>query len=158
LVPPDPAAVAKAFDEAGARFVLIGGFAVIAHSVVRTTEDSDLLIPDDESNDMAIFEALRALDAIGVNGEQPSVALITQRSSFRLRTPRAGTVDLIRGGLPPLDWDTVLERSIAGSVHGTEMRIAGLESLVAFKRLAGRPRDLADLSDLEALHGPLPNA
>jgi hypothetical protein len=156
LVPPDPAAVARAFNEAGADFILIGGFAVIAHSVLRTTEDSDLLIPDDETNDRAIFDALLTLDAVGMNGEEVTVERITQRSSFRMMTPGAGTVDLIRGGLPPLDLESVLKRSINGTVHGAEMRIAGLESLVAFKRLAGRPRDLADLSDLEAVHGPLP--
>jgi len=34
--------------------------------------------------------------------------------------------------------------------------VAGLASLVAFKRLAGRPRDRLDLEELEARHGPLP--
>jgi hypothetical protein len=34
--------------------------------------------------------------------------------------------------------------------------VAGLASMVAFKRLAGRPRDRNDLDELEARYGPLP--
>lgn len=39
--------------------------------------------------------------------------------------------------------------------HGS-FRVAGLASLVGFKRLAGRPQDRADLIELEAIHGELP--
>jgi hypothetical protein len=35
----------------GARFVVIGGFAVIANRFVRATEDIDFLVPDDSEND-----------------------------------------------------------------------------------------------------------
>jgi hypothetical protein len=39
---------------------------------------------------------------------------------------------------------------------GVPFRYAGLATLVAFKRLAGRPHDRLDLEELEAMHGPLP--
>ena len=39
---------------------------------------------------------------------------------------------------------------------GVEFRVAGLSSIVAFKRLAGRPRDRNDLAELEEIHGELP--
>jgi hypothetical protein len=35
-------------------------------------------------------------------------------------------------------------------------RVAGLRSIVGFKRLAGRPQDRRDLEELESLHGELP--
>ena len=35
-------------------------------------------------------------------------------------------------------------------------RVAGLASIVGFKRLADRPQDRADLSELESIHGTLP--
>jgi hypothetical protein len=34
--------------------------------------------------------------------------------------------------------------------------VAGLSTIVGFKRLAGRPRDRNDLAELEACHGKLP--
>jgi hypothetical protein len=39
---------------------------------------------------------------------------------------------------------------------GQTIRFAALPSIVDFKRLAGRPQDRLDLSELEALHGELP--
>jgi hypothetical protein len=36
--------ICRALEEAGARYVLIGGFAVILHGGERTTKDIDLLV------------------------------------------------------------------------------------------------------------------
>jgi hypothetical protein len=41
-------------------------------------------------------------------------------------------------------------------VDGIPAPICSLADLVTLKRTAGRERDLADLSDLEAAHGELP--
>jgi hypothetical protein len=39
---------------------------------------------------------------------------------------------------------------------GQAIRVAALPSVVGFKRLAGRPQDQLDLSELEAIYGNLP--
>ncbi len=39
---------------------------------------------------------------------------------------------------------------------GFEFLVAGLSSIVGFKRLAGRPRDRNDLIGLAEIHGELP--
>ena len=63
----------------------------------------------------------------------------------------------MRGGLPPLDYDTVAQSASRLEVDdGQQAPVAALGSLVGFKRLAGRLQDQLDLSKLEALHGPLP--
>lgn len=69
---------------------------------------------------------------------------------------RHGIIDLLRGGLPPLDFDTVAERALRLDIEGQPAYVADLRSIVGFKRLADRPRDRNDLLELEALHGPLP--
>jgi hypothetical protein len=58
--------------------------------------------------------------------------------------------------LPPLDYETVSANAMTGSLRGGEVRVAGLSSLVGFKRLAGRKQDLADLEALERVNGELP--
>jgi hypothetical protein len=35
-----------------------------------------------------------------------------------------------------------------------EIRVASLGALRAMKRAAGRPKDLLDLAELDAIHGP----
>jgi predicted nucleotidyltransferase len=47
LPEPDLARALAALNAAGARYVVIGGFAVIANAHVRATEDVDLLVPDE---------------------------------------------------------------------------------------------------------------
>ena len=74
---------------------------------------------------------------------------------IRVRS-RHGIVDLLRGGSPPLDFETVAARAIEGEVGGAAAKFASLRSIVGFKRLAGRPQDRRDLEELEALNGELP--
>ncbi len=59
-------------------------------------------------------------------------------------------------GVAPLDFATVDAGAVTGVVEGVGVRVAGLERLVAFKRLADRPRDRLDLEELAARHGELP--
>ena len=44
--PDDVVRICRALNEAGARYLLIGGFAVIAHGAGRFTKDIDLLVDD----------------------------------------------------------------------------------------------------------------
>lgn len=156
LVDPDLAAITGALLEAGAAFVVIGGFAVIANDYVRATEDVDLLIPDDVENDRALDAALTALEARWVAPDRPFAAGdLAEREHSRLWT-RAGLVDLVREGAAPLDFATVREHAHQADLGAGRFQVAGLSSIVAFKRLAGRPRDKADLEELREIHGDLP--
>ena len=54
--------ICRALNEAGARYLLIGGFAVIAHGGARTTKDIDLLVDSSAENVVRIRQALRILE------------------------------------------------------------------------------------------------
>lgn len=152
---PDLRGVVAALLEAGARFVVIGGFAVIANDYVRATEDVDLLIPDDPSNDVALDGGLLSVNAAWSDGRPFAAGALGGREHSRLVTS-VGIMDLLREGAPPLDFDTVAAGALTADLGDGPFPIAGLESVVAFKRLAGRPRDRNDLLELEERHGPLP--
>ncbi len=153
---PELDVAAGAMVEAGARFVVVGGFAVIANRFVRATEDVDFLVPDDLDNDRRVLVALRQLDAVRHRDEMPirDEHLLGQT---HLRTiTRAGVIDVMRGGLPPLDFETVASEAMTANYDGLEFPVAGLSSIVGFKRLAGRPQDRRDLEQLAEIHGELP--
>jgi hypothetical protein len=57
----------RALNDAGARYVLIGGFAVIAHGGARTTKDVDLLVDAAPENIARVKQALRVLEDQAVN-------------------------------------------------------------------------------------------
>jgi hypothetical protein len=153
---PDLNGVVTDANAVGLRFVVIGGFSVIANGYLRATDDSDLLVPDDPNTNDAV---LRFLDRVGAtrlrDGKKLTHQEIAAADHLRVNS-RHGIIDIMHGGLPPLDYDTVVQDAITIDVAGQSARVAGLRSIVGFKRLADRPRDRNDLMELEAFHGSLP--
>jgi Nucleotidyl transferase AbiEii toxin, Type IV TA system len=139
-----------------ARFVVVGGFSVIANRFVRATEDIDFLVPDDPENDRRVLSALRRLEGVRLRDDEPlKDEHLLNQTHLRAKTS-AGVIDVMRGGLPPLDFETVEERAISADYGGVNFLLAGLSSIVGFKRLADRPRDRNDLIGLAEIHGELP--
>jgi hypothetical protein len=153
---PDLAGVVADADAAGLPYVVIGGFSVIFHGFVRATRDSDLLVPDGPDSDAAVLRFLDRTDARRLaDGKTLNAEDIAGVEHLRI-TSRNGIVDIMHGGLPPLDYQTVSQRAESIDWHGQTVRVASLPSIVGFKRLARRPQDQADLAELEAIHGTLP--
>ena len=151
---PDFVGVITAANEVGLPYVVIGGFAVIANQYVRGTEDVDPLVDDDHSFDRELSRFLDHIDARR-NGAQVPADAVVHAETMRVDS-RFGQVDILRAGDPPVDFASVSDAAIRLTYHGQQARVASLASLVAFKRIAGRPRDRADLVELERIHGPLP--
>ncbi|HEY2479691.1 MAG TPA: pyridoxamine 5'-phosphate oxidase family protein [Solirubrobacterales bacterium] len=136
--------------------MVIDGFSVIAHGYLRATRDSDLLVPDGPEADAEILRFLERIEASRLHdGKRLASADIVGAPHLRVRS-RHGIVDILRGGLPPLDYDTVAADAIELNRGGEPVPFASLRSLVAFKRLAGRGQDRVDLENLERINGELP--
>jgi hypothetical protein len=153
---PDLDGVVADANAVGLPFIVIGGFSVIANGFLRATKDSDLLVPDGPEVDEAIARFLRRAEATRLHDDKTLLAAeIAEAHHLRVRS-RHGIVDIMRGGLPPLDYETVAARAIEGEAGGEPAKFAGLRSIVGFKRLAGRGQDRRDLEELESFHGELP--
>lgn len=153
---PDLVGVIADANAAGLEHVVIGGFSVIFHGYVRATRDSDLLVPDGEEADETILRFLELVDGRRLSdGKKLAIDDIAGAEHLRVNS-RRGIIDLIRGGSPPLDFDTVSDRADTVEWEGQTVRVAALPSVVGFKRLARRPQDRVDLEELEAIHGDLP--
>ena len=153
---PDLAGVIADANSAGLRHVVIGGFSVIFHGYVRATRDSDLLVPDGEEADETILRFLEVADGRRLSdGKKLTIGDISGAEQLRVSS-RRGMIDIIRGGSPPLDFDTVSDRADTVEWEGQVVRVAALPSVVGFKRLAKRPQDQVDLEELKAIHGDLP--
>ena len=57
----DLARLASRLNELGAKYIVVGGFAIIAAGFARATMDIDLLVDVSEENDVKIREALQCL-------------------------------------------------------------------------------------------------
>lgn len=153
---PDLDGVVADANTVGLDYVVIGGFSVIANGFVRATKDSDLLVPDGRQADEAISRFLEQSEATRLyDGKVLTSEDVVGSTHLRVLT-RHGIVDIMRGGLPPLDYATVAERAFEADVGGQSAQVASLRSIVGFKRLANRGQDRRDLEELESLHGELP--
>jgi hypothetical protein len=153
---PDLSGVIADANAVGLEYVVIGGFSVIYHGYIRATKDSDLLVPDGPQADAAVLRFLNRTQAARLrDGKVLSPDDIASAENLRVASSR-GIIDIMRGGLPPLDFATVAAGALELDVDGQSARVAGLPSIVGFKRLAGRPQDQIDLAELEAIYGPLP--
>ena len=151
---PDLVGVITAANEVSLPYVIIGGFAVIANQYVRGTEDVDLLISGDHTFDDTLSRFLEHIEARRKGSPVPTSAIATAET-MRVES-RFGQVDLLREGEPPVDFASVSDAAIQLTFHGQAAPVASLASLVALKRIAGRPRDQLDLAELERIHGKLP--
>jgi hypothetical protein len=153
---PDLVGVVADADAVGLPYVVIGGFSVIFHGYVRATKDSDLLVPDGPEANELILSFLERIEARRFNDDQPVPEAEVEVGEHLRVNSRHGIIDVMRGGIPPLDFETVSGRADTIEWRDHEIRVASLPSIVGFKRLAGRPQDRLDLTELEAIHGELP--
>jgi predicted nucleotidyltransferase len=147
--------ILRDLNAAGVRYVVVGGIALIRHGVVRATRDVDVVYDPDPSNLETIRSVVKAWGATRPDGSTlPEDAILGGRS-IHLSMP-FGELDLLSEQAASISFADLLLRSEVRRIDGVKAPICSLADLVALKRAAGRERDLADLSDLEATHGELP--
>lgn len=163
--PLDPVALLGALASAGVEHVVIGGFAVIAHGVVRVTKDLDICPAPDRGNLARLAECLSALEVQQVGADDFSAAEmpfdptraddLAQGGNFRLRSS-LGALDIMQW-VPGVEgehaYPALITSAIDAEVAGVAVRICSLPQLRVMKRAAGRPQDLQDLADLAIARG-----
>lgn len=155
--------VYAAFIAAEVRFVVVGGMAVVLSGHVRATVDLDVVV------DLEVEPARRAMTALTDLGFLPRVPVRPldfadpevrrawiedkhmQVLSFYDPDHAAREVDVFVAY--PRDFDSLVAAAVPTRVGGAIVPVACIEDLVAMKRAAGRPQDLADIEALERLRG-----
>jgi len=160
----EPGPLIERLADAGVEFVIVGGFAVIAHGYVRATRDLDIVPAPTSENYERLAALLRELNAeqIGVDAHllpnQPTdPAGLGAGGSFQLITS-LGRLDILQASddVPP--YARLATSAASTRFRGREIRVCSLAELVRMKQRAGRPQDVADLAALEAAHGKIDTA
>lgn len=151
-----PDAILKALVSHGVDFVVIGGLAAIAHGSRRMTRDIDVVVAPESANLARLGAALTELGTAKLvqrGAEQPiedaDLASIGLGATLHTRCP-AGRLDVVGAPAGAAQFGDLLTRSLVSQIGGVEIRVAGLDDLIAMKRAAGRPLDLQDIADLTA--------
>ena len=137
--------ICQALAEAEARYVLIGGFAVILHGGVRTTKDIDLLVDPAPDNVARLKQALSIL-------EDNAARDIGQDDLERYKVVRVADevmVDLLSVACD-VTWAEARGSAEMVDLDGTQILVADIRTLIRTKQTI-RPSDAADRAWLEAL-------
>jgi hypothetical protein len=162
-------AIARALNQAGVPFIVVGGLAVNAHGYGRSTQDIDMVVSLTPSAVRAAFAALASLGyapRVPVTAEgfadpaqrarwmsEKGMTVLNFHSDRHRETP----VDVFVA--EPFDFDDEHRLALVEEVApGVPLRIVRLETLVRIKQEAGRPQDLADVAELRSLQGEGPGA
>jgi predicted nucleotidyltransferase len=137
--------VCAALNDAGARYLVIGGIACILHGHIRATTDVDILIDPTLDNAARVLSGLSTVGygfakewlpeeilakPVTIIGDDPGVDIFTVAWSVRY----AGAIT----------------RATLVEVDGVSIPVVGLDDLIASKR-TGRPLDAADIEVLEEI-------
>lgn len=136
--PEDVVRICRALNEAGARYLLIGGFAVVAHGAGRFTKDIDLLVDDDPANVARIRHALSVLP----DNAAAEVADEDVQRHVVVRVCDEVIVDLMGRACGVAYAEAVVDAEILER-DGVAIRIASPRTLIRLKDTP-RPQDALD--------------
>jgi hypothetical protein len=147
-----PERIFAVLDEQHVRYVAVGAFALIAHGVVRATDDVDIIPAPDPANIAQLAAAIRALDAEPRGEpETPVTAELVGRDANMRFDTAAGALDVLGAQQYRRLFPDLFSRSVAAEVNGVPIRVVSRNDLIRLKAGSGRDRDILDIGDLLAL-------
>jgi len=137
----------RKLNEAEAKYVVVGGMAMIQSGYGRTTGDIDLLIESTVENEARVFTALMSLPDQAVRELEPG-----EISRYTVvRVADEVVVDLMRSACG-IDYEEARSGAITIDLDGVHIPIASPELLWRMKQ-TGREKDNLDLLFLQELLG-----
>src|SRR6266850_3458840 len=130
----------RQLNQRGAKYLVVGGFALRAANYVRRTMDVDLLLAPDAENEARVFSALSTLPDNAVRDLQPGE--LQQYNVIRVADEIV--VDLMRtaGGI---DYSEAAKDIVVREVDGVRIPFASPRLLWRMKVVTHREKDAPDL-------------
>ena len=136
----DLVALCRELNQRGAKYVVVGGLAIIAAGLPRVTTDVDLMVAADLENEAKVFSALSTLPDNAVRELQPGE--LQQYNVIRVGDEIL--VDLMRsaGGV---DYAEAAKHVVVREVDGVLIPFASPQLLWRMKAVTHRAKDAGDL-------------
>lgn len=151
-------AIFEILNDAGIRYVCVGGVAVVLHGVDRITADLDLVLDLQHANALAAVEVLLGAgfkakipaDPRGFADPEIRASWITDKGMrvMSFYDPGSARPDVDLFVQNPIEFDVLDAAASTVALRRTHCRIAAVEHLVQMKQEAGRPKDISDIKEL----------
>ncbi|GBF04862.1 hypothetical protein DAERI_030028 [Deinococcus aerius] len=136
----------RLLNERQVRYVVAGGFAIAAHGTPRYTKDLDVWVEVSPENAERL---LLALDDFGMASLGLTSADLEERDMVLQLGYEPNRIDILTG-LTGVEFHEAYPRRVLLQLGELRVPFLAREDLIANKRALGRPRDLADIEDLQA--------
>lgn len=149
----DVIALARALDAAGARYALIGGFAIAAHGYQRFSEDIDLLVDPSADNTPRWVEALSTLPDGAAAELRDDPDVFQREGHYAIRVNDEITVDIMPAACGH-GWAELASYAVRIPIPDADVSLCvlSLEGLLLTKE-GMRDKDRADRAVLAAALG-----
>jgi hypothetical protein len=139
----------NALNGCGARYLIVGGYAVMLYTEPRYTKDLDIWIDRSPDNAQRVFRALAGFGAplAGIHAED----FDTPDLIYQLGIPPS-RVDILTS-ISGVDFEDAWGRRTTAEFGDIQTAFLSLGDLIANKRTTGRSTDLADCERLEDASG-----
>jgi predicted nucleotidyltransferase len=149
------ATILRGLAESEVKFIVVGGLAATAHGSRRVTDDVDICYDASDNNVSRLAGLLSKWKAYPREIERGLPFFMDAR---QFRTTPIMTLTTDEGFIDVLDdvkgvggYAECRRRSIQVEAFDSLFRVLDLPALIAAKRAAGRPKDIDQLPELEAL-------
>lgn len=135
--------------DAGADFVLVGGYAVGFHGHPRATKDIDILIHATEENARRVLNGLIAFGAPVENLDVAEADLVKNSGVVQIGVP-PNRIDILTR-ISGVSYGEISDEIAEFELEGRTIKVIGINALLKNKRAAGRDQDLLDVEALERI-------
>ena len=134
--------------EGNVAFIVVGGVAAVLGGAPVSTFDLDVVYSLDEANIDRLAGVLEELRAVYIDPSGRTIRPTAERlrvGGHHLLRTRHGRLDVMGSVGNALAYPDLLSRSRTHTVRGVEFMVLDLETLIATKEAADRPKDRAVL-------------
>lgn len=162
-MPTDFDQIFTALNDAGVRYLVVGGVAVVIHGHPRMTADLDLVVEFTPENTL---RATHALESIGYQprlpvkfsqfaDEKTREAWIVEKGMmvFSLWNPKIPATEIDLFAREPFDFIEAFARALHVEIGEIKVSVASIADLIILKEKAGRTKDLEDIEALKSIRG-----
>ena len=133
-------------NDGRAEFLLIGAYALAAHGYPRATGDMDLWVRPEPENATRVYEALAKFGAPLHELSADDLSKPDVVFQIGVAPCRIDILTTISG----VEFTDAWKRRMTLEIEGVVVNVIGRQDLIANKRACGRPKDIADINELES--------
>ena len=145
----------RTLKNGGVDFIIVGGFAGVAHGSARQTNDLDVVYSRASDNIKRLVACIAPLRPF-LRGAPKNLPFLWDEETIRAGlnftlTTTLGDLDLLGEIAGGGSYVALLPHTLPLKLFALDCLFLDLETLIRVKRAAGRPRDFEAVAELEAL-------